>query len=267
MRTRTLVFLIAAAQTLSAAAEPLPPTIASAGVTQAEWNAIQEEARVQARLRSYSDQVVAQLAIDVLRAQPGQPVAVYLDILRNSVGLLAQAQASFRELNPGGNADLVELREETARAADEGRLQDALVLQDRYVSTLESSSEATEATKLELAAAIAASGEAALLIGDYLGAAERFRRAADTVPASSPYVRWQYLDKQSFALYRFGTLGVMRGVSPDYAIIDQALRVLIDDMWPLVSRDVSWQNQQTRESVFRICDVLPASGGCGSELE
>ncbi len=265
---RTLIFAstILFACASAVAADPLPATMASAGVTQHEWDAVHAEVQNQVRLRGYSEQVVTQLATEVLQAQPGQSIQTYVSLVRSGASRLIEMQTALRALNPGDNTQLVALRARAVEAADAGRLRDALALQDEYVVTFQGSiQELLDQPYLDLAAAIAASADTAFTLGNYLDAADRFHRAAETAPASAALVRWRYFDSEGAALYAHGSESVMRG-RPDYNAIDRGLRVFIDQALPLVPRETHPREWNiSAEGVAHLCEML-ASPTCGDEV-
>lgn len=218
----------------------LPPELRSAGITEADWRVAQEAIRREARLRGQREAVVRTLAIEIFQAQPGQSFERYVALIEAGAQRLPAALAAAQALDPGNDPDLQRLKDRAVRAAEEGRLQEALRAQDEYAATLGAVlARAIERPQIELAAAHAAGAETASALGDYAGAASRYERAATAAPEAQPMLRWRYRMAQAQALTDRGVLFA------DSDAFRQALNVLGRSALPLVTESTAAERAAT----------------------
>ncbi len=125
-----------------AARAALPPSIASAGVTDAEWNGIQAEVRLQARRAGVAEAALLAAAerAGVNLARSGRYSAASLrDAIINQLEMQARTIAELQErltvLARAADPEIANLINAARLAIDEGRLEDA----DRFLALAEES--------------------------------------------------------------------------------------------------------------------------------
>ncbi|MGD9981115.1 MAG: hypothetical protein AB7H66_01780 [Hyphomonadaceae bacterium] len=215
-----------------ALAQPLPASLRSAGVTEAQWGQAQGVIRVQAASLRLREEAVRTLAVEIFEGQPGQSFETYIELIRDGAARLPQIIAAARALDPRGDAALSDLQRRAVAAAEAGRLREALALQDEYAARFRSTlMRAVEQPLLDLAASYEVAGDTAYALGDHLGAASRFALAAETAPASAIETRWRYRAKQAFAIGQRGDIFV------EPARSEEAVRLFETVVLPLAPRD------------------------------
>jgi tetratricopeptide (TPR) repeat protein len=186
-------------------AQELPDSVRAAGVTEVEWGQAQGVIRSQAAILNLREDAVRTLAIEIFEGQPNLSFEACLDLIRGGAERLPRLVATARALNPRGDATLADLQTRAVAAAEEGRLREALALQDEYAARFREALERViEQPQLDLAASYAAAGDMAYSLGDYVGAASRYAEAAQVAPASAVEVRWQYRSRQAASLHERG---------------------------------------------------------------
>lgn len=215
-----------------ASAQPLPASLRSAGVTEAQWRQAQSVIRAQAASLSLREEAVRTLAVEIFEGQPGQSFDTYIELIRDGAQRLPQIVAAARALDPRGDATLADLQRRAVAAAEAGRLREALALQDEYAARFRNTlMRAVEQPLLDLAASYEVAADTAYALGDHLGAASRLALAADTAPASAIALRWRYRAKQATAIAQRGEIFV----EPDR--LDEALRLFESVVLPLAPRE------------------------------
>lgn len=213
-----LVWAFIAAFALQAAsAQALPDSLRSAGVTQAQWDAIRGEARRQAQRAQISEAslIAAAEAASINLAQSDHLNALGLqqaifETLSEQADQIAELRrrldAATGDADPAATGLLAQAR----AALDEGRLADAdrLLAQAaaRDLAALQQADAEVERRRLRAGETIAGRGQLAYVQADYLTAAEHLARAAATVPQSASEPRWLYTVWRANALYRRGDL-------------------------------------------------------------
>ncbi|GIK48527.1 MAG: hypothetical protein BroJett013_12240 [Alphaproteobacteria bacterium] len=227
----------------------LPPAIASAGVTQAQWDAIRREVRTQARRARVSEAALmaAAEAAGANFARSGQFRTVSLqqtvfDALATQADQIADLQRRLDVLTTDADADVAAAFGEARAALTEGRLSDA----DRLLSEVaerdlvvlrQSDSEAAQ-RRLRAGETIAARGQVAFVQADFLPAARHYQRAADVVPQSASSQRAQYFARQAEALSLRGRLFA------EQSNMREAIRILENSVLPI------YESQREPASIF-----------------
>ncbi|MGD9815240.1 MAG: hypothetical protein AB7Q23_08545 [Hyphomonadaceae bacterium] len=215
---RVFTALIAAIWLVSAApalAQPLPDTLRSAGVTQAQWDAIQRAARAQARRANISEAslLAAAEAATGRLAQSGRFNALslqqtILDSLAAQAEEIADLQRRLEARIGDRDPDIAALYAQARAALEAGRLYDAdgLLTQaaERDLAAMQAADAEAERRRLRAGESIASRGQIAFVQADYLVAAEHYARAANTVPQSATEPRWQYTMWRGRTLYERG---------------------------------------------------------------
>jgi len=213
---RALTILIAAAWLVCAAPalaqSPLPDAARSAGVTQAQWDAIQREARVQARRANISEAslLAAAEAATGRLAQSGRFNAIslqqtILESLAAQAEEIAELQRRLESRTGDRDPDIAAFYAHARAALEEGRLDDADGLlgqaAERDLASMREADAEAERRRLRAGDTIASRGQIAFVQADYLVAADHYARAAGTVPQSAIEQRWRYTTWRGRALY------------------------------------------------------------------
>lgn len=251
MRLLAIACALAAALAMqTAVAQPLPASLRSAGITDAQWTQAQGVIRSQAATLNLREDAIRTLAVEIFEGQPDLSFDACLDLIREGAQRLPQLVATARALDPGGDARLADLQRRAVAAAEAGRLREALALQDQYRAQYRRALErAVEQPMLNLAAADAAAGDTAFALGDYLAAAERYASAAETAPESAVEVRWRYRVRQAETFYQRGYL------FNDLAALREAVRLYEEAVLPFVPRDrfpTEWATAQANLGWVRV---------------
>ncbi|HRP12127.1 MAG TPA: tetratricopeptide repeat protein [Terricaulis sp.] len=254
MRLIALAFLLFAGLATPALAQ-VPPSLRSAGVTEAQWSQAQALISAQARTLNQREAALRTLAIEIFEGEPSLGFETYLELIREGAARLPQALAAARALNPRGDARLEDLRARAVSAAEQGRLREALALQDEYAAALRAALErALQQPLLDLAAAHAAAGGTAYALADHLGAAARYAEAAEAAPAGTRE-RWQYLVWQAYALTERSRLFAESApLQQAVALYQQALILR-----PRETAPADWANAQNHLGI-----ALALQGGRGA---
>lgn len=194
----TAVLAIAPAQ-----AQLLPNELRSAGVTQAQWEAICGEIRAQARRAEISEAslLAAAQSASVTIAGSGRFDAqnlqeIIFEALSAQADRIADLERRLEALSNEGDAAVAALFAEARTALNEGRLQDT----DRLLAEAAESDLAVigradaeiDRRRLRAGQTIAGRGQVAFVQANYLIAADHFARAAQTLPQVAIEARWQY---------------------------------------------------------------------------
>lgn len=243
MRLLTLVVAFSAVLLAAPAdAQPLPDSLRSAGVTQAQWDTISRQARAQARRANVSEaaliaaaeaasrNLVASGRIDADALQQ-----TILDALRGQAEQIAELQRRLEALTGDDDAPVAALFQQARAALNEGRLDDA----DRLLAgvaasdltAIRAADAEAERRRLRAGETIASRGQVAFVQADYRLAAEHYARAAEVVPQAAIERRWAYRRGQAEALFQRGE----RFVEP--AALAEAVQVYESAVLPLAPRE------------------------------
>ncbi len=206
------VVLMAAFAVAPAHAQPLPDALRSAGVTQAQWNAVRAEARVQAQRAQISEAslLAAAEAASATLAASGRFDALTLqraifEALAEQADQISELQRRLAALTGDADASGAAMFEQARAALDAGRLVEAdrLLAQaaERDLAAIQQADAEVERRRLRAGETIASRGQVAFVQADYLGAAAHYARAAETVPQSAAFERSHYTDQGAHALY------------------------------------------------------------------
>jgi len=246
--------------------------MASAGVTQAQWDRVQTEVRRQAARARVSERalIAAAEATGARFAASGRFSAVTLqralvDVLETHADQIAALQARLDGFAADRDPDMA-ARFAAARAAlDEGRLHEAdQVLSEislRDLASLQAADAEVERRRLRAGETIASRGQVAFLQADYLLAANHYARAAETAPESALDARWQYRTEQGLSLHergrRFGDQDALLG----------AIRVYREEALPLAQRDSAPRNWAATQNNLGLTNALLGERGDRGQLE
>jgi len=204
---RLLAALIAAAWFAYGAAalaqSAMPDAVRSAGLTQVQWDAIQREARAQARRANISEAALLAAAEAASGTLAGSGRFDALALQRTIVESLSQQADRIAELQRRldaltGDADATgaALFAQARAALDAGRLSDAdsLLAQaaERDLAAMQQADAEAERRRLRAGETIASRGQVAFVQADYLVAAEHYTRAASVAPQAAVEPRWRY---------------------------------------------------------------------------
>ncbi|MGD9813869.1 MAG: hypothetical protein AB7Q23_07345 [Hyphomonadaceae bacterium] len=252
-----------------ARAQPLPPSLRSAGVTQAEWDAIRAEVRRQAQRAQVSEAALAAAAAAASDnyARSGRFNAAALrarviDTLASQAAQIADLQTRLDALSGDGESGAA-LFAQARTALNEGRLGDAdrLLAQaaEGELAAIQRADAEVERRRLRAGETMATRAQVAALQADYLGAAQLYARAADTAPQSATLTRWEYRRQQGYATAQRGNVFL------EPAYLGQAADIYERLALPLVSRERDrWQWVNTQEMLGNTLLVYAGSGAAGA---
>lgn len=231
----------------------LPADLASAGVTQAEWDAVQAQVRRLAREQRVSEQALTAIAIRLGAEQRGpfeiSGVLTRLDAMVTRLQDLEQ-RLGARERARGQLGE----RSAQARAAIEAGDLDRAEALLRQVSDSQADAIAGARTQLATlrrahAETLGQRAELALLRGDYRGGAQLFAEAAEAAPESAALLRWRFM------LARAGAVTEMRDVSAAREAFAAALALA-----PRERSRVEWaQTQYELGEALRVLNLAEES--------
>jgi hypothetical protein len=240
--------------------------VASAGVTQAEWDFIRVEARRQAQRANVSEAALLAAAEATGANLAGSRHFNALSLQQAILDQLADQADQISELQrrldaATGDADpqIAHTYAGARTALNEGRLADAdnllALVEQRDLATMQQADAEAERRRLRVGNTIAARGQVADVQADYFVAANFYARAAATVPQSDLSERWSYLAHQASALRRRGE--VFNEAAPLY----DAVKLYRDAVLPLAPRETrpaDWAATQNDMGV--ALEVLGARG-------
>ncbi|MES1200231.1 MAG: hypothetical protein ABUS57_02130, partial [Pseudomonadota bacterium] len=220
----------------------LPPAIASAGVTQAEWTAIRTEVSRQAHRANVSEAALlaAAEAAGANLARSGHFDALALEQtifeqLAQQADQIAELQHRLDTLTGDADPQIARIYADARTALNDGRLTDAdrLLAQasEHDLVLLQHADAEVAQRRLRAGDTIAARGQVAYIQADYSAAAGFFGRAADTVPQSAIQLRWRYVWYQASM---FAQRAQLFG-EPEAS--NEALRLYHDVALPLAPRE------------------------------
>ena len=228
-----LVALAAMPQTPSAQA--LPDVVRAAGVTIADWRAVQVRIRRSAAENHVSERALAavcqKMGVELAkggRLDLNQLISLVDGRAEEIIRLNQRLEQDAQRNTPGD----VRLEQSAVAAVETGDLDSAEHQLDQ----------AESASQLCTAEITAFKAEIHSLRFDYLGAAQLYARAAATLPDGATHQRWTYLVAQASALQTRGDLFV----EPEP--LREAVRIYRDLAMPLVPREAGafdWAETQT----------------------
>ncbi len=233
------IFLICSAT--PAYTQPVPDTLRSAGVTQAQWDAIRREARAQAQRARISEAslIAAAEGASVNLSRSGRFDAASLqqtifDTLAEQADQIADLQRRLDALTGDRDAAAAARFAEARAALEQGRLADAdrLLAQSAAgdLATLQQADAEVERRRLRAGETIASRAQIAFVQADYATATQHFARAADTVPQSAIEARWRYRSGQANSAFTRG----YHFTEPD--ALREALQTYEQQVLPLAQR-------------------------------
>lgn len=218
---------------VAAADTPLPPTLRSAGVSQAQWDIVQAELTRVSRALNVSERTLRAAAerLGVRLAGAGRDsqaiVAAILEAAEDQARRVEEAEQRYALLAGSSDPQVNALIEGARTATREGRLDDA----DALLARAEAHDlAAIENRSLRVAATMALRGDTALLDADHVAAAGHYARAAEAAPAGARE-RWLYTLRHGIALYDRGR------IFADPEMVRAAVEVYRQRALPLVSRE------------------------------
>jgi hypothetical protein len=214
---RCLRILVIAATLLGAPppalGQALPDSVRAAGVTVAQWQAVQEEVRRAAAARGASERALAAVA-ERVSANLVVNGRVDLDQVLASIDeraqQLAELQSQLAAMQRADDPTVAALLSQARAAIEAGDLTrgDQLLEQAAQSDLAGIARDSAQLTARQTRAAqtIGERGRLAYASADYLAAAALYAQAAETAPQSDSRVRWLYRVDQARALDRRGDL-------------------------------------------------------------
>lgn len=192
-------------------ATPVPPTIASAGVTQAHWDEVVGQVRAHARRAQVPEAALlaAAEAAGVNFARSGRFNARRLqqavfEKLAQQADEIAELQRRLDALTGDADPSIAPMLTEARAALDAGRLADAdrllAEVAERDLAAIREADAEVERRRLRTGEHIAARAQLASLQADYFTAADHYGRAAGAVPRHRIETRLLYLRHKGEAL-------------------------------------------------------------------
>jgi len=213
------VLVLAALAAAPAFAQPLPDALRSAGVTQAQWDVVRAEARVQAERARISEAslLAAAEAASVNLAASGRfdPFALQqaiFEALAEQAERIADLQRRLEVLTGDPDPSIAAMFAQARAALEAGRLAEAdrLLAQvaEGDLAAIQRADAEAERRRLRAGATIASRGQVAFVQADYLGAAAHYARAAETVPQADIESRWLFTVWRGRSLFEHSQLMV-----------------------------------------------------------
>jgi tetratricopeptide (TPR) repeat protein len=218
-------------------AQALPDTVRSAGVTVAQWRAVQAEVRRAAAARGASERALAAVAQRV-SANYVVNGRVDLDQVLASIDeraqQVAELQGQLAAMQQADDPAVAALLSQARAAIEAGDLtRGDQLLEQAAQSDLAGIARVQaqlEPRQTRAAQTIAERGRLAYASADYIRAAALYAQAADTAPQADPRGRWLYRMFQTDALYQRGRL------FGEPAPVREAVRLYRDVALPLAPR-------------------------------
>ncbi len=203
---RVLLFAAWVAIGPMAVAQPLPDTLRSAGLTQAQADelnrrlaTLQQRFGALARETNLREAAVRNIAIEIFGADPNldfETYAALIDIGARELRTYLTDARARSDPDPAAAA----IRQRAIDAAEDGRLSEARALYDQLIAAnRDARQRARHVEDLADAADMAEAGWLASIAFDYRGAARRYGEAAELAPEGS-LERLQYTDLSAIVL-------------------------------------------------------------------
>jgi hypothetical protein len=233
---------LGAASATFAQGASLPSVIASAGVTQAQWDSIREDVLAEARRAGVAEAALlaaaeasgTRLAQSQQRNAPVLQQAI-VERLRDQANQLADLQQRLDTLAQDANPTIVAMISQARSALNEGRLHDADRLLQRAaesdLAAIEQAEAEVERRRTRAAETIAVRGRVAMLQADFSSAADLFQRASEIAPSSDSARR------SLFLVARASVIGQAGQIQGDARAIRQALQLLRGDVSHIARTD------------------------------
>ena len=236
---------------LAQPSQGLPPAIASAGVTQAQWSQIQAEVRRQAQRAGVTEAALAAAAEagggNFARSGRFNALALQQAIfeeLADQADQIAELQARLQTLTGDADPAIAACFAQARAAIDAGRLAEAdrllADISERDLAAMREADAEVERRRLRAVETIASRGQVAYVQASYRTAASHYARAAETAPESARERRWQFRSWQALAL-------LQQGWRFETAALTEARDVFEASALPLAPRSVdprNWANTQ-----------------------
>ncbi len=248
---RVLAALFAAWVALAAPsfAQPLPDTLRSAGLTQAQADelnrrlaTLQQRFGALARETDLREAAVRNIAIEIFGADPNLDFETYAALIDTGARELRTYLTDARARSDPDPAAAA-IRQRAITAAEDGRLSEARALYDQLIAVNRSARQrARDAEDLADAADMAEAARLAYVSADYLDAARRYGEAAELAPQGTRE-RWQYTVWRGSALYErsrlFGEPELLRQAIAAYEIaLSLRSRTTAPSDWASVQNDL-----------------------------
>jgi hypothetical protein len=242
------VILAALAGGPHAYAQALPDTVRNAGVTVAQWSAVQAEVRRAAAARGASERALAAVAARV-SANLVQNGRIDFDALLASIDdratQVAELQTQLAAMQAAADPTVAKLLADARAAIDAGDLTggDALLAKaaESDLAGIARDRARLEARQTRAAATLGERGRLAFVGADYLGAAALHAKAAETAPETNTEAKWQHRMDQAEALRTRGELFA------EPLALRKAVQIYSSDALPLApfeSRREAWGDTQ-----------------------
>ncbi|MEZ6023564.1 MAG: hypothetical protein R3C16_09200 [Hyphomonadaceae bacterium] len=226
---------------------PVPDTVRSSGLTQAQEQELNRRLRLlQGQLRALASETalregaVRNIAVEIFGARPDLDFETYAALINSGA---RELRAYITQARTRAEADpvLADLRARAITAAEAGRLTEARGLYDQLIAHSTESLEARwaredrereqerDAQRLAVATDMAEAARLAFAAADYRDAATRYARAVEGAPESAREERWEWRIEQGLALYE-------QGDRFETAALVEAQQVFEREALPLVPR-------------------------------
>ena len=234
---RAAVFVAALCAAPAAFAQALPDSVRAAGVTVADWEALQAEVRRAAAARGVSERTLAAVA-ERVSANLVVNGRIDLDQVLASIDeraqQVAELQSQLAAMQQADDPAVAALLSQARAAIEAGDLTggDQLLAQAAQSDLTGIARDSARLTSRQTRASrtISERGSLAYASADYLSAAALYAQAAETAPQNDAHARWGYRVDQAGALYQRGWL------FGDPAPLREAVRLYRDVALPLAPR-------------------------------
>ena len=245
-------------------AQTLPDSVRAAGVTVAQWRAVQEEVSRAAAARGASERALAAVA-ERVSANLVVNGRIDLDLLLTSIDeraqQVAELQSQLAAMQRADDPTVAALLSQARASIEAGDLTrgDRLLEQAAQsdLAGIARDRARLEARQSRAAHTIAERGRLAYASADYIGAAARYAQAAETAPPTDAETRWRHRGDQADALYQHGL------VFAEPASLGEAVRLYREVALPLAprrARPVDWASTQNN-----LGNALSVLGERGNE--
>jgi len=236
-----LLIVLAVAATPATSSAALPPEILSAGVTEAQWSAVQIEVKHAASEKRISERalnaVCLKMGVSLAKGKRLQ-LADLISLISgraDEIAVLNQQLSLQAKQNASAASDLLK---QAADSIDTGDLDQAHIFLHRARDAAKGVLEEAQRREAGIDETDAKVLAAQL---DYLGAAKELDSAANELPASDSVLRWTYLLEEARAL-------ALRGSRFDeLAPLSRAVELIQQKILPLISREaepIRWGETQ-----------------------
>ncbi|MGD9980315.1 MAG: hypothetical protein AB7H66_00060 [Hyphomonadaceae bacterium] len=228
MRWRCITGLAAAILIASGSpsdAQGLPDTIRAAGITVAQWSAVQVEVRRTAAALGVSERALGAIAERLgVEAAGGDGLSSILQEIELKAQQLRTLQDRLLMLEQQGEPLTANFLRGARESIDRGDLDHAeTLLREARVAARQ----AREQAQYREAEIIAAEASIQNLRHDFRGAAASYAEAAELIPATDTAVRWRYRYGQAFQIMTLGERSV------DNAVLLEAIGLFREQVIPL----------------------------------